>query len=422
VPATTIANRVRGSAGFLVALALAGALVGSLAGSLAAQTDQPAKITVTPRALKLHRSSIVIDGHNDLPWALRKAGGRFDRFDISKPQPKFHTDIPRLRSGGVGAQFWSVYVPVSTRRDGKALSTTLEQIEIVKEMVKRYPEVFELAMTVDDIERVHRKGKVASMIGVEGGHSIENSLSVLRKLYQLGARYMTLTHSETLDWADSCTDIARHDGLAPFGEEVVREMNRLGMLVDISHVSPDCMRDALRVTKAPVIFSHSSARGVADHPRNVPDDVLKLTAKNGGVVMINFYSDFVDRRAAERGKSRVAKRNELQKQFPNDADKVTAGLRAWEVANPRPGNCSVHTVLDHIEHVIKVAGVDHVGLGADYDGVTRVPRQLDDVSKYPVITQGLLDRGHSEAEIRKLLGANLLRVLRKAEQVAAELN
>ena len=251
-------------------------------------------VVLTKRAKRIHESALLVDGHNDMPWKLRDQGSvSFTKLDISKRQETLQTDIPRLRAGGVGAQFWSVWVPANTAYRGTALLTTLEQIELVQAMIQRYPETFELALTVDDIRRIHAEGKIASMIGIEGGHCIENSLNVLRKLHQLGARYMTLTHSDTLDWADSATDDQRHGGLTPFGEEVVLEMNRLGMMVDLSHVSPDTMKHALRVTQAPVIFSHSSAREVADHPRNVPDDVIRLVAENDGVVMINFFSGFV---------------------------------------------------------------------------------------------------------------------------------
>ena len=255
--------------------------------------DRP-PVVLTDAARQLHAQAVVIDGHNDLPWELRKQGSlSFDKLDVAEEQPTLHTDIPRLRQGGLGAQFWSVYVPASTAYDGTALTATLEQIEMVSAMISHYPEAFELALTVEDIVRIQATGKIASLIGVEGGHCIENSLNVLRQLYRLGARYMTLTHSDTLDWADSATDESAHGGLTPFGEDVVREMNRLGMLVDLSHVSPDTMKHALRVTSAPVIFSHSSALAIADHPRNVPDDVLRMIVENGGVVMVNFYSGYV---------------------------------------------------------------------------------------------------------------------------------
>ena len=379
------------------------------------------KIVVTDRARKIHDAAILVDGHNDLPWKIRQNGSStFEKLDIAQPQPDMHTDIPRLRAGGVKAQFWSVFVPASTRHDGKSLSTTLEQIAIVKAMMKRYPETFELAETVDDVERICADGKIASMIGVEGGHSIENSLSVLRQLYEQGVRYMTLTHSDTLDWADSATDEERHGGLTPFGEEVVREMNRLGMLVDISHVSVPTMKQAIRTSRAPIIFSHSSARAIADHPRNVPDDVLRMTAENGGVVMVNFYSGFVVPEAAERGKRGIPFYRQLKEKYGRDSERIRAEMRRWYAKYPVPPG-TVHVVLDHIEHIAKVAGVDHVGLGSDYDGIGTVPIQLEDVSKYPNITQGLLDRGFSEQDIKKILGGNLLRAMREAENVARRL-
>jgi membrane dipeptidase len=377
--------------------------------------DQP--VVVSQKALDIHRRALVFDGHNDLPWKLRdEFGGRLDKCDISQPQPKLQTDIPRLRKGGVGAQFWSVYVPAETQQAGTALRDTLEQIDLVYQIVARYPDTFELALTADDVERIHRQGKIASLIGVEGGHSIQESLGALRQLYKLGARYMTLTHSNTLSWADSATDEPRHGGLTAFGEEVVREMNRLGMLVDISHVSPDTMRDALRVSRAPVIASHSSAYGVAPHSRNVPDDVLKRLAENGGVVMVNFYSGYVVPEAARIRADFLESRRELRAQFPNPAE-YEAAVKRWDDAHPiSPG--TVRTVVDHIDHIVKVAGIDHVGIGSDFDGVSMVPRQLEDVSCYPNITQALLDRGYAEGDILKILGSNVLRALRKAEEVA----
>lgn len=388
-------------------------------GALGAEPRSP--IVVSDRAKAIHRNAPVIDGHNDLPWALREAGGRFDRFDIAKPQPQFHTDIDRLRKGGVGAQFWSVYVPTSTTKQGNALTTTLEQIDIVKEMTKQYSDVFELALTTEDISRIRNQGKIASMIGVEGGHSIENSLNVLRQLYKEGARYMTLTHSMSLAWADSCSDESISGGLSPFGEEVVREMNRMGMMVDISHVSPDCMRHTLRVTKAPVIFSHSSARSVADHPRNVPDDVLRILNENGGVVMINFFNDFIHPTDAARSRTRSRLRDKYAERFADDDERAKGELRKWELANPRSKLCTVHDVLDHIERVVEVAGVEHVGIGSDFDGVPALPKQLDDVSMYPVITQGLLDRGYTDGEIRQVLGENVLRVFAEVESISAKI-
>lgn len=378
--------------------------------------DRP-PVVLTDEARQLHDSALVIDGHNDLPWEIRTEGSfSFDRLDIAKPQPELQTDIPRLRVGGVGAQFWSVWVPVETSLRGESLRTTLEEIDLVRTMIDRYPETFELALTADDIVQIAERGKIASLIGVEGGHSIENSLAVLRQLYKLGARYMTLTHSKGLDWADSCTDVPRHGGLTDFGVEVVHEMNRLGMMVDLSHVSPDTMKDALRVTKAPVIFSHSSAKAVADHPRNVPDDVLKLVRENRGVVMVNFFSVFIVPEAAERDVRRYALQAELEEKY-DDPERVTAEVNQWYRKKPIPRG-TIHTLIDHIDHIVKVAGVDCVGLGSDYDGVSVLPEQLEDVSTFPYITQALMDRGYDDEAIRKILGENLLRVMRAVEDAA----
>jgi membrane dipeptidase len=402
-----------------------------LASILAAEekkSDSPppksrAPVKVTEEALRIHREAIVIDGHNDLPWQFReKEDLSFRKIDLRQSQKALglHTDIPRLRQGGVGAQFWSAYVPADTGKNGTSVRLTLEQIDVIRRMVAAYPDTFEMAYTADDIVRIHKKGKIASLIGVEGGHSIDNSLGVLRMLYALGVRYMTLTHSETLDWADSATDEPRHHGLTSFGEQVVREMNRLGMLVDISHVSAETMRHALRVTSAPVIASHSSAYALAEHPRNVPDDVLRLVKKNGGVVMVNFYPGFIVPEAARMTRNMFQIARELQKKYPDERE-FREAMRQWRKEHPIPTG-SVHTVVDHIEHIIKVAGVAHVGLGSDFDGINSVPNQLEDVSCYPYITQELLNRGYGQEDTVKILGGNLLRVLRRAEETAKQLH
>ena len=366
---------------------------------------------------RIHESAIVVDGHNDLPWRIRAFhDSSFDKIDLTQPQPDLHTDIDRLRRGGVGAQFWSAFVPVSTMTDGGATRYGLEQIDLIRRMVDRYPSVFEMALTADDIVRIHRSGKIASLIGLEGGHAIENSLGVLRTFYDLGVRYMTLTHNKTLDWCDAATDKARHGGLSPFGEEVILEMNRLGMLVDISHISADAMRDVLRVSRAPIIASHSSAFALAAHPRNVPDDVLRGVAENGGLVMVNFFSGFILQELApvvgERAKTIEAIR-------AKHADKTAAdaAVEAWERDHPKPRG-TVQDVVDHIDHIVKVAGIDHVGIGSDYDGIPTVPEQLDDVAAFPNITQELLARGYSSGDIHKILGQNLIRAFREAEAVA----
>jgi membrane dipeptidase len=384
-----------------------------------AQTARP-PVTLTDEGRRVHAATFVFDGHNDLPWELRtKAGGSFDKRDIRQPQPAMHTDIPRLKAGNVGAQFWSVYVPSETAKRGESLRQTLEQIELVQEMLRRYPEAFEQARTAADVERIQKSGKIASLIGVEGGHSIEDSIENLRRLHKLGAGYMTLTHSDTLAWADSATDAGKSEGLSPFGEEVVREMNRLGMLVDLSHVSDETMRDALRVSKAPVIYSHSSARAIAKHPRNVPDDILLLVKENGGVVMVNFFSGFIVPKSAEIMAQMFDKTRELRAKFPKEEDYLRERKR-WEAQNPYPAG-TIHDVVDHIEHIAKVAGKDHVGIGSDYDGITKVPAQLEDVSTYPLITQELLNRGWKAEEIGKLMSGNILRVMKEAEKVAEQL-
>jgi membrane dipeptidase len=378
-------------------------------------------VVLTDEARKLHAECLLIDGHNDLPWQMRSEhDSSFTKCDIAELQPSNHTDIPRLRQGGLGAQFWAAYAPVETIRSGEATHVVLEQIDLIREMIRRYPDTFELALTADDIERIHGQGKVASLIGVEGGHAIEDSLGVLRMLSALGVRYMTLTHADTLSWADAATDDPRHGGLSPFGEEVVRRMNELGMLVDISHVSPDTMRDALAISSAPVIASHSSAFAIAPHPRNVPDDVLQLIKANGGVVMVNFFSGFVVPESAKTAANMFQVRRELAKQHP-DPKELDKAMKLWEVAHPlAPG--TIHDVVDHIDHIVRIAGVDHVGIGSDFDGVSKLPAQLEDVSAYPLITQELLNRGYEPEDIRKILGGNLLRALRGAEQTAREMH
>ncbi|MBY0494769.1 MAG: dipeptidase [Cyanobacteria bacterium] len=353
----------------------------------------------TARAAAIHRQSPLIDGHNDYPWALRELDPSrdFNSADISKPVPKLMTDVPRLRHGGVGGQFWSVYTP-STMMDKEATRVTIEQIDTVHRMTKQWGETFQMALTADDVDRAFKNGKIASMIGMEGGHSIDNSLPALRMFYALGARYMTLTHNGNLRWADAAADKPAHGGLTKFGEEVVREMNRLGMLVDLSHVSPDTMEDALRVTEAPVIFSHSSARAICNVPRNVPDNILQIVAKNGGVVMVTFVPGFISQAVADFNAKPEAERKGMM------APKAT-----------------LSQVADHIDHIRKVAGIDHIGLGGDFDGITDVVEGLEDVSKYPDLTAELLKRGYQDDDIKKILGLNVMRVMRQAEKVAAGL-
>lgn len=383
-----------------------------------AQQVSPNRYQVSQRAEEIHRRGYVFDGHNDLPWEVRtKATRSFDEFDISKPQPKLHTDIARLKAGNVRAQFWSVYVPIETIAAGNAFQTTKEQIDLVHKMIARYPDTFELALDAKDVQRIESQGKIASLIGMEGGHSIEGSIGKLRQLHAMGARYMTLTHSETLDWADSATDVAKSDGLSPFGEQVVQEMNRLGMLVDISHVSPATMLDTLRISKAPVLFSHSSARAIADHPRNVPDEVLAQLPSNGGVVMINFFSGFVVPESASILLKLSALRKELKAKYPDSKEDQEREVKQWQLKNPYPAG-QAEIIVDHIEHVIRIAGIDHVGLGSDFDGISKLPVGIEDVSKYPVITELMLRRGYEEQAIHKVLYGNALRVLRQATELA----
>jgi membrane dipeptidase len=372
------------------------------------------------RARTLHKQTPLIDGHNDYPWALReKAQRNFDKLDIAKPQPSIMTDIPRLKAGGVGGQFWSVYVPVELAGQS-AVTATLEEIDTVHQMVRRYPDTFELALTADDVEGIFKRGRIASLIGMEGGHSIDNSLAALRMFHRLGARYMTLTHSKNTAWADSATDDPKFGGLSPFGEEVVREMNRLGMLVDLSHVSPDTMEDAIRVSQAPVIFSHSSARALNDVPRNVPDGILQRLPQKGGVVMVTFVPGFLSPKVTAWNKLHDAEQARLALQFPSDAAAMARGVEEWTKAHPAPA-AHVSDAADHIDHIRKIAGIDHIGLGGDFDGITQVPEGLEDVSTYPTLTAELLRRGYKDDEVRKILGQNVLRVMREAEKISKKL-
>ena len=391
------------------------ALLVTSASAAAAQSD-PA----LDRARKLLRSVPLIDGHNDLAWEIREsktAPMDVAAYDLRTRTPG-HTDLERLKAGQVGAQFWSIYVPGEVKDSGYA-RIQLEQFDIARRFIARYPERLALALTAADIEREFKRGRVASLLGMEGGHVIENSLGTLRSYYDLGARYMTLTHNVTLDWADAALDSTRHDGLTDFGREVVREMNRLGMLVDLSHVSPATMSDALDVTQAPVIFSHSSARALTEHPRNVPDSILQRLPKNGGVVMVTFVPAFVSNEVAQYEKRETEENKRISAEVADTAE-VSRRMEQWSAANPRP-QATLAQVADHIEHVRKVAGVDHVGLGSDFDGITNVPVGLEDVSTFPQLFAELIRRGWSDDDLRKLAGRNLLRVLRATEQTAERL-
>ncbi len=375
------------------------------------------------RAKALHKAVPLIDGHNDFPWALRDASPArdFDALDMrTHLAPPIMTDIPRLRAGGVGGQFWSVWVPPSSAGDA-AVRTTLEQIDVVHRMVAKYPDTFQLALTADDVDRAFKAGKIASLIGMEGGHSINNSMATLRQMYALGARYMTLTHTHNTDWADSATDKPEHHGLTPFGEAVVHEMNRLGMLVDLSHVSPETMAAALRVSKAPVIFSHSSARAICDHPRNVPDDILRRghgkRRRRDGELLPELpgaggrqASHRALRAAADSWKTRI---RAIMKA-------VEAGMNEYRKSHPLP-KATIKLVADHVDHIKQIAGVDHVGIGSDFDGIDITPEGLEDVSKYPALTAELLSRGWSDEDVKKFLGLNVLRAMRQAEAVAASM-
>ncbi len=378
-------------------------------------------MTSSPTAAReLLRRFPVMDGHNDLPWALREMAGRSkDPVDLAGPVTGTHTDLPRLASGGVGAQFWSVYVPAELAGDA-AVIATIEQIDLVRDMIRRYPAALELALTAADVEWILATGKVASLLGAEGGHSIGCSLSVLRALHALGVRYLTLTHNRNVPWADSATDEPAAGGLTAFGREVVSEMQRLGMLVDLSHVSAGTMRDALGAAQAPVIFSHSSARALCDHPRNVPDDMLARLPANGGVCMVTFVPAFVSQVCRDWELEFAA---EMQRR---DLDsKEMAGrkqlLPEWTAGHPRPV-ATLAQVADHVDHVREVAGIDHVGIGGDYDGTDQLPDGLQDVSCYPGLIAELLARGWSEADCGQLASGNILRVMHEAQAAASTIS
>ncbi len=373
---------------FLVVAALVAVFPGTLTAQGAAS---PGRDGYMEMALRVLSTTPLVDGHNDLPWEIRSqevAPMDVASYDLRK-RTSGHTDIPRLRAGHVGAQFWSVYVPSDAVEEGAAARVQLEEIDIARQMIALYPDQLELALSPSDVNRIFGSGKIASMLGMEGGHAIENSLGALRAFYDLGARYMTLTHSASIDWADAATGEVLHGGLTPFGEEVVREMNRLGMLVDLSHASPGTMSDVLNVTEAPVIFSHSSARALTDHVRNVPDSILVRMRDNGGVVMVTFVPSF-----------------------------VSEAVRTYEGPPGDAPRATLADVADHIEHVREVAGIDHVGIGSDFDGISSTPVGLEDVSTYPALFAELARRGWTEPELRKLAGENLLRAWREAEEAA----
>ncbi|HET9459447.1 MAG TPA: dipeptidase [Sphingomicrobium sp.] len=380
---------------------------------------QPLDSKTQARIDRILKRTPLIDGHNDLPWALREdhsgeVGGL--QSGTARREKPLMTDIERLRAGRVGGQFWSVYITGTITGD-EAIRTTLEQIDTARRIIESYPRDLELASTAEDMVRIHRRGKIASLLGVEGGRQIGGSMAALRRFYDLGVRYMTLTHNQTTEWADAGTDEPRHGGLSPFGLDVVREMNRLGMLVDLSHVAPETMKDAIAASRAPVIFSHSNARGLDPHPRNVPDEVLRLLPANGGVVMVTFVPPFLDREVWEWSSRSAAEEARLKALHPESKARVEAGLDAWVAANPKP-SATIADVADHIEHIVRIAGHDHVGIGGDFDGITSTVEGLDGVEDYPALFAELIRRGWSDRNLAKLAGGNVLRVMRAAESVS----
>lgn len=416
-----------------VALLLSAAIITPptiLGGQTSKTQDESA---MRARAEKLHREAIVIDTHNDVTTAMLDEG-----FDLSTSgvgadgKLKTHTDFKRIREGGLNAQFFAIYVArefvgKKPEEGGGAARRALDMIDAVYEHARRYPQQMEMAYTVADIRRIAKKGKLAALMGIEGGHAIEDSLHVLRMFYRLGIRYMTLTHTNTNNWADSEADlnnpkVKHHNGLSNFGREVVREMNRIGMMVDISHVADKTFFDVIETTRAPVIASHSSARALAPHSRNMTDDMFRAIARNGGVVMVNFYDGFIEGRKAELLMKQRALTQELNEKYPNDPERVAAEIRKWQESNPK-SKTPISVLLDHFDHIVKVAGTDHVGVGADYDGIPieGAPEGLEDVSKMPNLTFELMKRGYKEADIKKILGENLLRVMSQVERVASEM-
>jgi membrane dipeptidase len=383
--------------------------------SAAAQSDPALE-----RARKLLRSVPLIDGHNDLAWEIRQsktAPRDVAAYDLRGRTPG-DTDLERLKAGQVGAQFWSIYVPGEVKDSGYA-KVQLEQFDIARRTIARYPDRLALALSAADIEREFKRGRIASLLGMEGGHVIENSLGALRAYYDLGARYLTLTHNVTLDWADAAADSARHGGLTEFGREVVREMNRMGMLVDLSHVSPGVMSDALDVAEAPVIFSHSSARALTEHVRNVPDSILQRLPKNGGVVMVTFVPAFVSQDVADYEKAATEESKRLEA-LTSDTVERRRLSDEWVAAHPRP-QATLAQVANHVDHVRRVAGPDHVAIGSDFDGIEHTPVGLEDVASFPQLFAELVRRGWSDEDLRKLAGRNLLRVFRAAESTATRL-
>ena len=372
------------------------------------------------RARSLLQEAPLIDTHNDLPSMLIEARSDLTRFDLGKAQPTLCADVPRLREGGIGVQYWSVFVESATQKTHTSLHESLREFDVALRLIRSQP-AFEQARTADDIERIHKAGRIACLIGVEGGHMMEDSLAALRIFYELGARYMTLTHWDNIDWADSATDRPQHNGLTQFGKQTVREMNRLGMFVDISHVSADTMRDAISVSRAPILFSHSGAFALNPHPRNVPDDVLRQLPKNGGVVHVNFIKEFVSPQNPAWQERRTAAVNALHLRLDTDQE-IEKSIQAWEKENPFP-RPTIKDVANQIDHIRQVAGIDHIGIGADFYDASHnsMVEGLDDVTRYPYLFAELLSRGYSDGDILKIAGRNHLRAMRQMERVAAEL-
>lgn len=389
------------------------------ASSFAQQSSEGRDEKLWRKALDLQRKAIVVDTHNDILSMMTD-----DNYDLGiSSVGKYHTDLARMKEGGVTAEFFSVYIDRKYATEGGSARRALDMIDYVYRAAEKYPQDLIMAYSSDDIRRAKRQKKIAALMGIEGGHAIEDSLMALRDFYRLGIRYMTLTHNNTNNWADSCCDPAKHNGLSDFGKEVVREMNRIGMLIDVSHVSDKTMNDVLDVTTAPVIASHSSARALGDRPRNIPDDLLRRIAKNGGVVMINFYPGFVDQKVIlatrERDARLKSQMDELSARYKDDPRKLEEERNKLLAANPLPST-PLSVVVDHFDHVAKVAGVDHVGIGSDFDGIPSVPIGMEDISKLPNLTYELLRRGYSDRDVRKILGENFMRAFREAERVAAE--
>jgi membrane dipeptidase len=404
---------------FFPLLLAAASLIPVSAMAQSSAQSEPIDPKVSQRIDRLLKRTPLIDGHNDLPWALREDfGSKVEGLEsgTNTRTPPLMTDMARLRAGRVGGQFWSVYISGTILGD-EAIRTTLEQVDTARRIIDSYPDTLRFARSADEMEAAHRAGRVGSMLGIEGGRQIGGSMAALRRFHDLGVRYMTLTHNQTTEWADAGTDEARHNGLSPFGLEVVKEMNRLGMLVDLSHVSPATMRAAIAASKAPVIFSHSSAGGVVPHPRNVPDDVLRLIPANGGVVMVTWVPGFISQRVWDWSANRSGEEARLKAIHRASQATVDAKLKEWDARNPRPGT-SVTDVADHIDHVARVAGHDHVGIGGDLDGIPYTPTGLEGVEAYPRLFAELIRRGWSDANLAKLAGANVLRALRGAEATA----